>query len=68
MHRNEFVPIAATIMGPSGTVSEADGEVDVCVNVTNASNIPDGGAEVEVIVSTGTATRKLLTELSLIHI
>ena len=47
---------AASIMGPSGPVSEADGSVDVCVNVTNANNIPNGGVEIKVVVATAQST------------
>ena len=52
--------ITATIRGPS-LVSEADGSVDVCVNVTNANDIPPEGAEIEILVlaqGISPATRK----------
>ncbi len=55
-------PIAATIRGPEpGTISENIGTVDVCINVSNAEQIPVGGAEIEVFVTNqgvDPATRK----------
>ena len=55
--------MTATIRGPDPqTISEAIGSVDVCVNVTNAALIPDGGAEIQVFVvlnqGANPATRK----------
>ena len=42
----------ATIRGPeSSTISENIGSVDVCVNVSNAGQIPVGGAEIDVFVT-----------------
>ena len=54
--------LAASLVGPSGLVSEGDGEVRVCVTVINSNNIPIGGANIEVFVSENAgvnpATRK----------
>lgn len=38
-------------MVPSGPVSEAAGQVYVCVNITDADSIPAGGSEIVVFVS-----------------
>ena len=42
-----------------GSVREVDGRVEVCVNVTNANNIPIEGAEIIVSVLTGLATSEV---------
>lgn len=44
------------IVTQAGTVREVDGRVEICVNVTNANNIPTEGAEITVSVLTGLAT------------
>lgn len=46
----------AMIVTQDGSVREIDGIVEVCVNVTNANNIPIEGAEIIVSVLTGLAT------------
>ena len=47
------MPIPATIRGPagSGIINENIGSVDVCIDVSNAEQIPVGGAEIEVFVT-----------------
>lgn len=41
----------ALLLSPPGPVSEASGSVTVCVNVTNADSIPNGGATIEVFTA-----------------
>lgn len=57
-------------MTPQSPVSEGIGSVSVCVNVTNADSIPNGGVTIEVSTTTlgsNPATRKKLYMVLCIH-
>ena len=57
IHCSNTVAIFATQPGP---VSESEGSVEVCVNVTNANNIPAEGAELIVFVAENQGTNPVL--------